>query len=1316
MSSRGRKWSWILGGLTGALMVLLWAGLLVLSSDWLRDKIRDVIVSSAAKATGGRVEMEGFQYDWRALRAEIRRFVIHGTEPAGEAPLVETGPVRVEVQIISLLALQVRPTNVEVTNPRVHLIVEPDGASNIPKPKTTGRRKAIPETIVDLKIAKFSLRDGAFTVDAPGREKQRLPLNMTGEGLRALFTFEDLHHRYAGQLALGRLLWNGLGIELATEAVMERNRVVLRNASLKTKSTSVQLPEIVVENLADPVATAKWEASGSAADWVRQVQGKIHGTGTARFRNLSDYEVAGKVDAVGVAVDRFRNMQGTSLLSMNPDRIHLSEIKASALGGNFAGDAEVRDFRIITLQGNASRFRLAQVALAAGAKALPYDAMISGRVTASGSLGGMEGSAQLKLDPVAGKEPVRGIVAITYDPSRQRVDLGNSWVELPHSRVDVSGTLGTRLDVKASSTDVADILPLLGEGIPAFSYGAFSFEGSVSGPLQTAVARGAVKAQKVTSQGVTLDAVSGDVTLSAAQFVIRGGDVSYGAARAKVDGTLGLREWRADRNSAIAATLTASELDLPKLLALGGQRDFPATGQVSAAGQIAGTVGEPKITGDVTVSEGTLHGQPFDSATAHVQGTGAGGEIITGLLASGPKRVNFSGRFEPKGSTFPQGRLDFSLTSNTMPLSEIQLIRVRQPSIAGFGKFHAEGALTITRDTKQQLQVDLATVSGDASLNGVAIEGRSFGDTRLTAATQGDTIAAHFESNAANVAVRGDATMKLAGDYPVDATVRFNDTTIGALAAIALKPETVRKLALDGVAEADVRITGPARHPENMRAEVNVGRLEFRATQGSDAAKLVPGYALKNDGPIRAIVTKQQVKIESAKLKGPQTELALSGALAFAGQSPLSAQVKGQVNLALLEMFDQDLTSSGMLTLDAEIKGSMDAPDVTGRAQLRNGDAHYTGFSNGLSKANGEIVFNGSRATIQSLSGDTGGGRIDASGFAALSNGVVAFRLDAKARDVRVRFQDQGFSSVSDADLTLAGTSQRSLASGAVSVQRVTINPQSDAASLLALSAQPLETASVKPGLLTNMNLDIQITTAPDLVVQTSLTESLQADANLRLRGTATNPAILGRVNVTNGALMFFGNKYTIAQGAISFFNPTKIEPIVNFDLETRARGVDVILTVAGQVNKLNVSYRSDPPLQFSEIVALLATGRTPTDATLASRDTGQTQGLAGLEASSLVSQAIANPVAGRLQRFFGVSRLKIDPRLTGITGSPQARLTIEQQVTPDVLFTYVTDVSNTSTQLIRVEWAMNRNWSALLTREENGKLGLDFSFKKRFK
>lgn len=155
---------------------------------------------------------------------------------------------------------------------------------------------------------------------------------------------------------------------------------------------------------------------------------------------------------------------------------------------------------------------------------------------------------------------------------------------------------------------------------------------------------------------------------------------------------------------------------------------------------------------------------------------------------------------------------------------------------------------------------------------------------------------------------------------------------------------------------------------------------------------------------------------------------------------------------------------------------------------------------------------------------------------------------------------------------------------------------------------------------------------------------------------------------------------------------------------------------VTGPINKLNVSYRSDPPLQFSDIVALLATGRSPTDPTIAVRDTGASQNLQQMGASALVGQAISNPVNGRLQRFFGVTNVKIDPQLTGITGSPEARVTVEQQVSPELLFTYITDVSSTSTQLIRVEWDFNRRWAAILTREENGYVGVDFAFRKRFK
>ena len=102
--------------------------------------------------------------------------------------------------------------------------------------------------------------------------------------------------------------------------------------------------------------------------------------------------------------------------------------------------------------------------------------------------------------------------------------------------------------------------------------------------------------------------------------------------------------------------------------------------------------------------------------------------------------------------------------------------------------------------------------------------------------------------------------------------------------------------------------------------------------------------------------------------------------------------------------------------------------------------------------------------------------------------------------------------------------------------------------------------------------------------------------------------------------------------------------------------------------------------------------------------------------ATALLGQAIASPVTGRLQRFFGVSRLRIDPALPGIENNPQARLTLEQQVTPDITFTYITVVNSGNPQVVRVEWDLSKQWSVVALREENGLFGLDFFFKKQLK
>ncbi|MCL5743557.1 MAG: translocation/assembly module TamB, partial [Acidobacteria bacterium] len=226
-----------------------------------------------------------------------------------------------------------------------------------------------------------------------------------------------------------------------------------------------------------------------------------------------------------------------------------------------------------------------------------------------------------------------------------------------------------------------------------------------------------------------------------------------------------------------------------------------------------------------------------------------------------------------------------------------------------------------------------------------------------------------------------------------------------------------------------------------------------------------------------------------------------------------------------------------------------------------------------------------------------------------------------------------------------------------------------------------MRTPQARTGFLAGMQFDIQVETAPDIIFQSSLAQGVQLEANLRLRGTATNPALLGRVVILQGEIQFFGTKYTIDQGSVNFYNPVRIEPVLNIDLQTRARGIDVILTVSGTLNKLTITPRSDPPLQFSEIVALLTTGSTPSvnPTTVQTRESTIYQSWQQMGASALLGQALANPVSGRLQRFFGVTRLKIDPLISGVENNPQARLTIEQQITPAVPFTYIPDVTRTN-------------------------------------
>ena len=229
----------------------------------------------------------------------------------------------------------------------------------------------------------------------------------------------------------------------------------------------------------------------------------------------------------------------------------------------------------------------------------------------------------------------------------------------------------------------------------------------------------------------------------------------------------------------------------------------------------------------------------------------------------------------------------------------------------------------------------------------------------------------------------------------------------------------------------------------------------------------------------------------------------------------------------------------------------------------------------------------------------------------------------------------------------------------------------------------------------------------------------LSGNADLRVRGTADRPAVLGRVEVLEGEISFNGTKYRLERGDVTFANPAKTQPIIDLQAYTRVRDYDITVRFRGDAsapNGLKVTWQSEPQLPEADVIALLALGRTREES--ANAQSGGSFGFGGEASNLLINEALNSAMSSRVQRLFGVSRIKIDPQglasETSVVRGPQ--VTVEQQVASNVTLTYSTNVSVSNQQIIQVEYNLTRNVSIVALRDQNGVVSFDFKIRRRKK
>src|SRR5207245_2049103 len=101
MTRRSRIATYIVGGIAALLIAVVIGAILIARTQRFKEFVRTKIISVTEEATGGRVELNSFDFDWRHLRARMTDFVIRGTEPAGSAPLFRARSIELRLKLFS---------------------------------------------------------------------------------------------------------------------------------------------------------------------------------------------------------------------------------------------------------------------------------------------------------------------------------------------------------------------------------------------------------------------------------------------------------------------------------------------------------------------------------------------------------------------------------------------------------------------------------------------------------------------------------------------------------------------------------------------------------------------------------------------------------------------------------------------------------------------------------------------------------------------------------------------------------------------------------------------------------------------------------------------------------------------------------------------------------------------------------------------------------------------------------------------------------------------------------------------------------------
>jgi translocation and assembly module TamB len=1331
------------------------------TTDSFQQLVRRRVVASVEKITGGRVELGELHTIPFRLRVDARNLTIHGREAPDQVPYVRVDRLQAEMKVISILSTTIGLHSLVLDHPVVHVIVYSDGTTNVPAPPASLSSDRGPvEELISLSVSRIEVQRGELLW-----EDQKMPFDFAAQDVALLLNYSLLRRQYEARILAGSVAtrfqqYPSFAWRADASVVLARGRADISSLTVTSGKSEIHFTGQLLD-FHNPQLSGDYHGFadlGELASLTRQPQFR---KGTAQFEgkgswNLQDFSTQGTVQAKDIEWSNgklsMQNGRISAAFSLTPERFRVSSIKANLFGGELLGEADMTDWQsslapspapvrrhVIgrvppeSLQRGSLRLQLTGFPLLPAmemlsSKNLPLDQLeLSGRASGKvemlwvGSIREAETRVSLgiasPLKPAPSEIPVHGQMDGIYRGSRDELEVSQLHLTTPGSEITASGNLAadssssSSLRFSFTSHNLREWAPLVeaaygSRDLPFAVHGWASLTGNASGKLTAPSVSGNLEVydfdttlpatKRVSARVLHWDALSTAIQYSSTHFAAHNGSLIHGHTTAHFDASAALTGGVLPESAPFTLHFDLRNANLAEVAQLAGVAQ-PLAGNLDMSVTVSGTRGSPHGDGHLELHNGTVYGVGVPLLTSDLRL--AGGELQFNNIDASAYGAPLSGSAAVSTSSMTESNTDWAKNEFRLNLSGRNLDLARFPRLQT-SRFTADGVVDFT--LRASGTPDQPAIEAHVHLKDLALDKERAGDFYVDAVTHGHQLDlnAHSDFDKADLTILG--SVGLEHDFPADLNLAFHHLDVNSLLRIYLPGKITGHSPLEGT----LHVRGPLCTPRDLKADAELQAFSVE----------VEHVQVQSVAPIRFEVANQVLLVENFHLAGSGTDFTAHGRAHLTGAQELDVRLDGSVNMTLLQSLNPKILARGTLGVNLNASGTLSQPVLQGRLEVKDIFVSHNDFPSGLSALNGVLRFDRNRIQIESLSGSTGGGTVALTGSATYQGGVFLLDFGATAHDVRLRYPP-GVSSTANADVRLTGTTNSALLSGDVVVTKLAVTPGFDFGAYIVRSRQTL-VLSESDSLSSRLKLDVHVVTTPELQMQTAVAR-LSGNADLRVRGSAERPAILGRVEVLEGEISFNGNKYKLERGDVTFANPAKTQPIIDLQASTRVRDYDITVQFRGDAsvpNGLKVTWQSEPQLPEADVIALLTLGRTHEESANAASSGGF--GFGGEASNLLINQALNSTVNSRLQRLFGASRVKIDPQglasETALVRGPQ--VTVEQQVVSNLTLTYSTNVSVSNQQIIQVEYNVTRTISIVALRDWNGVVSFDFKIRRRKK